>query len=856
MRGAFFKSVLLLVVVSAATAGFPAEAPGPAVTLYHQLRDLELDPARVYEIRDAGLDRGEIHITLNSGTIAFSQSVEGHVTGAFFDGDGEVLVVPPNHVERSSMALFTGTPILEERFSTAFFRFADDTFKQLAPSLRPAGPAPQQAETGLPFHGSESGFVRDPERAGGAPEFLSHWGPAFRELCGMDALELLRFLTWQRPSGTAASSRLPAQPQGPGAYWHARLAGLHLGPFDLFFDTENAEQVLVGQANYVNEAPMFDVWASFASRAAESPLSGNADNIGELGQSSFRITASKIRTHILPSRDLESEAQLTLEALGSGERTLVFELSRYLRVSSVMADGFPVEYIQNESLGGGDLARRGNDLVAVVLPRPLRAGEKIELGFSYRGSVLSEAGSGLIYVGARGIWYPNTGPAMSDFDLEFRYPAGWTLLATGKRVSVETSGDEQVSRWVSERPIPLAGFNLGKYTTARSKAGATVVETFAGRGVEKAFPEPAARLVDPLPFPERRRKENMIAAPPPPPPTPALEAQAVAERSTRALEFLSRHLGPFPFSSLAVTQMPGRLSQGWPGLVFLSSYAFLNSQERESLHLSSYEKLLYGELMQAHEVAHQWWGDAVLWKGYRDVWLSEALANYCALLALGQEQPDAFPTALQQYRQDLLRKWHEGPLMKDAGPVTLGHRLTSSRLPEAYEVVVYGRGTWLIHMLREMFRDADREAADPDARFFQVLRSVRERFDGRALSTQDFQKALEDALPNSLRYEGKKSLAWFFDEWVDGTALPRFELSGVRFSHNNGRQLVSATLLQKDAPDTLVTSVPLYANTQSGQAVYLGRVFADGPETEFHLPAPAGARGLLIDPRQTVLTRP
>ncbi|MGO9441158.1 MAG: M1 family aminopeptidase [Terriglobales bacterium] len=817
MRGALFTSVLLLVVSAVAAAGVPSENPGPAVTLYRQLRDLGLDSARVYQIRDTGLDRGEIHITLNSGTIAFSQSVEGRVTGAFFDGDGEILLVPPNPVERTSMALFVGTPILEERFSTAFFRFSDDTFERLQPSLRPA------EET---------------------TEFLARWGPIFRELCVTDAFELLRFLTWQ--GGPADTS--------PGTFWHGRLAGQHLGPFDVLFDTESAEQISVGQNNYVNGAQIFDVWASFASRNGRAAPSAERDATNELARGSFRIAASRIRTHILPSRDLEAEAQLTLEATRSGARTLVFELSRYLKVSSVEAGGTPVEFIQNESLEGGDLARRGNDLVAVILPRPLRAREKLGLRFHYGGSVLSEAGSGLMYVGARGIWYPNVGPAMTDFDLEFRHPAGWTLVATGKRVSAETSGGEQVSRWVSERPIPLAGFNLGKYVEVRAKAGETAVEIFAARGVENSFPEAASNPMDARPF-RRHAPPDMLAAPPPPP-TPSAEAQAVAQRSARSLEFFSHHLGPFPFSSLAVTQMPGPLSQGWPGLVFLSSYAFLNAEERERLHLSRYEKLLFGELVQAHETAHQWWGDAVMWKGYRDVWLSEALANYCALLALEQEKPGAFRAALEQYRQDLARKWHDGPPMKDAGPVTIGHRLTSSRLPEAYEVVVYGRGTWLLHMLREMFRDSDRESADPDARFYQVLRGLRERFDGRTFSTQDFQKAFEDALPGSLRYEGKKSLAWFFDEWVNGTVLPRFQLSGVKFSHRTGNLVVTGTLLQKDAPDTLVTSVPLYATTPGSKAVYLGRVFADGPETEFHLPAPAGARSLVIDPHQTVLTRP
>ena len=818
MYRACFISVLLLIASAAAEVGSPPGVNvGPAVSFYRQLRDLGLVPARVYRIRDAAIDRGEMHLSMNSGTIAFSQSVEGRVTGAFFDGDGEILLVPPNQVERTSMALFTGAPILAERFSTAFFRFSDDTFERLTPSLRPA---------------EES------------PEFLARWQSTYRQLCVTDALELLKLLTWQ---GT------PGEIQG--TFWHARLAGLHLGPFDVVYDTENPEQVWVGQSNYVYGAQIFDIWASFTSRASDVLRSGAPSSPDELDRSSFRITSSRIRTHILPPHELEAEAQLTLEAAKDGPRCLLFELSRYLKVSSVLAGDTPLEFIQNESLEGGDLARRGNDLVAVVLPRPLHAREKLVLRFKYKGAVLSEAGSGLMYVGERGIWYPNLGPAMSNFDLEFRYPAGWRLVATGKRVSTETVAGEQVSRWISERPIPLAGFNLGKYTITTAKMSETMVEVFAARGVEKSFPEPGAELLDPRPFPARRR-DTIIIPTPPLHPAPSVGAQAVAQQTVHALDFFSRHLGTFPFSSLAVTQMPGPLSQGWPGLIFLSSYAFLNAEERERLHLGRYEKVLYGELVQGHETAHQWWGDAVMWKGYRDIWLSEALANYYALLALEREKPDAFRTAMEHYRVELARKWHEGPAMKDAGPVTLGRRLTSSRLPEAYEVVVYGRGTWLIHMLREMFRDADRESADPDARFFHALRGLRERFDGRTFSTADFQKALEEALPTSLRYEGKRSLAWFFDEWVNGTTLPSFQLASVKFTRRSGKLVASGTLVQRDAPDTLVTSVPLYAKTQGGKPVYLGRICADGPETEFSLPVPAGTRGLVIDPNQTVLTRP
>ncbi len=52
----------------------------------------------------------------------------------------------------------------------------------------------------------------------------------------------------------------------------------------------------------------------------------------------------------------------------------------------------------------------------------------------------------------------------------------------------------------------------------------------------------------------------------------------------------------------------------------------------------------------------------------------------------------------------------------DAGPVTLGFRLSSSQFPSAYEPVCYGRGTWLLHMLRTMMRDAQSKGCGEPAK--------------------------------------------------------------------------------------------------------------------------------------------
>jgi hypothetical protein len=68
--------------------------------------------------------------------------------------------------------------------------------------------------------------------------------------------------------------------------------------------------------------------------------------------------------------------------------------------------------------------------------------------------------------------------------------------------------------------------------------------------------------------------------------------------------------------------------------------------------------------------------------------------------------------------------------------------------------------------------------------------------------------------------------------------------------------VVTGVIRQKDAPEDLVTSVPIYAVVSGKVPVLVGRVFADGPESPFRLSAPAGTHKLLLDPNGTILTSP
>ncbi len=104
-------------------------------------------------------------------------------------------------------------------------------------------------------------------------------------------------------------------------------------------------------------------------------------------------------------------------------------------------------------------------------------------------------------------------------------------------------------------------------------------------------------------------------------------------------------------------------------------------------------------------------------------------------------------------------------------------------------------------------------------------------------------------------FEGRKSLDWFFDGWVNGTAFPQLQLAGVKFARSAHGVTVNGTLKQNSAPPDLVTSVPVYG-VAGEHKLYLGRVFAEGEETRFSLPVPAEVKQLVLDPYQTVLTAP
>lgn len=829
--GPAFAAVVLFAAL--ARAGNPPQSSSPQPSfsqaspreLYQALGALRISPHDVYEVKDIVIHRDVVRLSLHEGRLAFLPICNGRITGAVFSGRGQALALVRDPIEKHQLNRFLGAPLLDQTFSSAYFRFTDQTAEELRNQLQNAGAHPADDAV-----------------------FAESWNA---NLTTLNPGHSLRILTdW------LSTDPLP--------YFYASVKGDAMGPFDILVDDRRAEQVLLGQFREVNGQAFYDTWASLPRHSAhhDGPNAHDAHAAPREFIPAFVPGNYVIETTILPDRTLHGKTTVSLKALHAGERIVSLELSRFLEVQSAEDDlGHTLDFFQNESIERHDVAARGNNSVQVILPVPSRSGQEVSLRLTYRGTVISDAGNGVYFVGERGSWYPHLGgpDAFSQFDLTFRWPRKLKLVATGKKIEEHEESDQRMGRWRSELPISIAGFNLGDYASESVKQDGVSVQLFANRTLEQALVNRLQRSAPSAAWPPGLAPSLRQGVPerrlemPEPLPSPASVLKQLGAEIADAVKFYEYFGGSFPFDHLSVSQIPGTFAQGWPGLLYLSTFSFLPAPTQQRAGLSSATQEHFTELVPFHEVAHQWWGNVIGWGSYRDQWIDEAVANYLALLyADSKKQPDrTLNVWLQRYRERLTSKNtddHESG--DDVGPLVLGYRLTSSKSADGFERLIYGKGAWVIHMLRMMMRQ--RGAKNPDERFIALLHNLIAKYRYRALSTEDLQRETEALMTPAMALDGRGSLEWFFDQWVRGSGIPHYKVTYSVHKIEAGYQ-VRGTLKESGVPKSFLALVPLYITIAGGKPVPLGVVETTGEQTHFQFVAQRAPHRVLIDPQLTTL---
>jgi hypothetical protein len=781
----------------------PSRAAGKASDIAREVVEAGLDPSECYRIRDLTYSADRAKFFFADGYVILGRPINGKRVAALFStdvegGDAEVLLLPPNRAERQSLAAYTGSPNLDEHFTTAFLMFSPEILTQFTDQIK-ANPGARKA-----------------------PEMGALFDSKFSILARNISASFDVRLTW----GLLA-------PEANRGFFAALVSGKKLGNFDVVYDPLAAEQVTVGATVFRENRTFFDVWTSFAT-SVDKPA-----RTQQISLSNYRIDAT-----IHPDLSLEAVTRYRAR-FDAPTIALPIEISNLMNIVEAKIDGTPVEVLQRDDLRSRLIRHSGTELALAIAAAPLEAGRDHEVEIRHHGQVVIDAGNQVYYVASRSNWYPNWGIVYATFDLTFRVPRNLQIVLPGQPVSETVEGENRVVHHRIESPVRIAGFNLGVYEkTSVTRAGFTV-DVYANHEFELALQPKAAILFPPQqpPTPLNRRSRvtvlDQLEVTTPPVSTPAGRLQALATAVAGAMDYFTSILGPPPLRRLEVTPLPGGLGQGFPGLVYISTMSYLSSvgptvSAPALASIDQQRRIFFEELLLPHEAAHQWFGNLVYAAGYHDEWIPESLANYSALLYLDKQHGGhkVSDTVMASYRDQLLA----GDL--DAtGPIVQGRRLESSLKPDAWRVITYGKGTWIVHMLR---------ARMGDAAFLKMMAGLRHEFERKELSTEQFRLHCAKYLPAG---SSDSKLESFFDQWVYSTGIPQLKMS---WSAKPGR--VTGTIKQSNVGEDFSVEVPVEVHV--GAKVIRKLVRTDNEGAEFTIPTVGTATKVTLDPENVILRKP
>ncbi|MEI9971836.1 MAG: M1 family aminopeptidase [Ignavibacteriota bacterium] len=778
---------------------------GVGADLARALHENSFDRSECYRVRDITIFKEDLKIYLTDGHLIFSKPVAGHRIAAAFEanvegGDGEVILLPPNRAERASLASYTGAPNLNEHFRAAMFIFTGSDYDAILSQLP-----------------RDSANKKDTEAAAAMDEL---WSPTLRGLA--DSFQ------------TRVTLDLLGGSTGHPGLFAALFENAKYGNFDVIFDPNAQEQIAAGRVVQRDNKTYFDTWTSFPARSARLHPSARPEDIV--------LSDYRIESTLNADLSLDCVTRVKVKPRADGGTAAAFQMTSEMVLASATVDGQPAEILQRDSVRTN--LGRADELFLVFPPAPLVAGRTYEFEFKHSGKVIRDAGDHVYYVSARGNWYPNHNLQFAKYDLQFTYPVDLDLVAAGDVVEDRTEGDRRITRRRTASDIRFAAFNLGHYQQVQVERAGYVVDICANRALETALlPKQPQTLNIPITTVNQRQATMMVISPAPVDvPNPVSELQRVAGEVASSLEFMVSKFGPPALPHIAVSPIPGTFGQGFPGLIYISTMAYLKNPVGTGLGANESQQIYFDEFLQAHEVAHQWWGNRVTTTFYRDGWLMEALANVSALLYTEKRKGlHSAQAMLDSYRTLLLQKGPNGQIADSAGPVTFGPRLTSSQAPDAYRTVTYGKGLWVMQMLRRRMGDE---------RFLALLLDIAKRYDHRQITTDEFRQAAVAHLP--ARTDDPK-LETFFEQWIDGTGIPALKLSYSVKGKAPQLRLVG-TLTQSDVEADFSTLVPVEIEVARGQTLTQWVRTVTGITT-FTVPLTQAPLKVALDPHDSVLRR-
>ena len=276
------------------------------------------------------------------------------------------------------------------------------------------------------------------------------------------------------------------------------------------------------------------------------------------------------------------------------------------------------------------------------------------------------------------------------------------------------------------------------------------------------------------------------------------------------LAFYSDRIGPFAYEKLANIQ-----SSATSGGMEAASAIMYNAASVTGTRSVRWRNVVI------HEIAHQWFGNAVTESDWNDVWLSEGFATYFTLLfvehAYGR---DEFVSGLRASRRTVL----------DFDTKTPNYRVVHANLTDMSQVtsaMTYQKGSWVLHMLRQRMGDD---------RFWSGIRDYYARHRNGSASTNDFRLAMERA--------SGLDLMPYFQQWLYRGGVPRIDAT---WQWNAASKQLTVVLTQTQATEPFIVPVEI-GFTVAGTAQRVERVELVGRTGRFTFAADREPTSVVLDP--------
>ena len=457
----------------------------------------------------------------------------------------------------------------------------------------------------------------------------------------------------------------------------------------------------------------------------------------------------------------------------------------------------------------------------LLLPVPVAKGQRFNLVISLAGDFMfeSQTVNGTYFPLSSTTWYPRHGSLQrSVFDMRFRHRKHDVVASIGTVIRDEEAAgekDQRLTEFRLDNAVALTSFSVGPFEIHKD-----VAKLNDGQNLPVEFYSmPGDRAVI---------KEDFILA-----------------EMNNSVRYFSNLFGQYPYPVFRGAYHPFGYGQGFPTTLMIPAADLANKSTFQFI---------------AHETSHQWWGDVVLWRSYRDQWLSEGFAEYSGLLYTQVRDKTSSEKELIQRARDVLRLPPQtltgigkGRLV-DVGPLVMGHRLSTRETGGAYTALIYSKGALVLRMLHFLFTDPQTGDGQP---FFDMMADfVRQHANGSA-STQDFFAVVNAHVPQTAlaRKFGYKDLNWFYRQWVLQPYLPSYHANYEIEDQPDGSVLLSGTLQQEGLPDSEQWFMPLPLVVTFGKD-HMGvvDVAVHGKESPFKIKLPSRPQKIELDPLLWVLS--